>query len=363
MPINVGFVGLSQTGWASSVLAPTMLENSKYAVNALCTTSKNSATVAAAKISAIIGRDVTPYWGGTEQISKDPNVDLVVVAVKSPSHEQAIGPVIQAGKNFFIEWPAGASLRETVQIAEAARLKGLRTMVGLQGRHSTVINKVKDIIGSGKIGRVLSSSVIALAPREAHFWGPEVSETNIHTVMPNSGSSMLDIAVGHHLDVFTYVLGDFSSVAATMSTAYPTATVMHADGTTGEQFPNTNPDHIAFTGTLQSGAIASVSWRGGYSSSGRQKLVWEIDGESGSIRMTNDHPSGAFTHIFNPDLYVNGELVAVEGTDFLFNIAAGWEEYAKGPEGNYASMDDAVRIHTVLHAIEVSNREGRRVEL
>ncbi|KAF5347367.1 hypothetical protein D9758_011275 [Tetrapyrgos nigripes] len=358
-PIKVGFVGLSKSGWAATILAPTLAKNDKYSLVAVSTTSQESAEASAAKQKETSGHTVKAYSGDTSHIANDPDVDFVAVAVKSHLHREALMPAIEAGKDFFIEWPAGKNLKETKEFAEAAHAKGLRTMVGLQGRHGAV----KEIIESGTIGRVLSTSIIALAPRELRYWGPEVSEKNLSTAIAGEGTSMSEIAIGHQLDVFTYILGDFASVSATTAIMYPTANIIGDDGTTVKTIENTSADHVAFTSILKSGAVASLSWRGGYPSKGRQQFVWEIDGETGAIRMTDDQVASAFVHIRDPKLYLNGELVEVTGGGLATNIAARWEEFAKGSKGDYATIDDAVRIRSVIEAIGLSSREGRRVTL
>ncbi|KAF5354607.1 hypothetical protein D9757_009583 [Collybiopsis confluens] len=362
-PIRVGFVGLSKNGWATTILAPTLVKNDKYRLIAVSTTSKDSAEASAAQQKQNTGHEIAPYFGSTSQIANDPNVDFVAVAVKSPSHRDALIPVIEAGKNFFIEWPAGKNLKETREFAAAAHAKGLKTIVGLQGRHTVVIKKVKELIDSGAIGKVLSTSIIALSPRELRYWGPEVAEKNLFTALADQGSSMIEVAIGHHLDTFTHVLGDFASVSATTAVLYPTANVINADGTTVKTIDNVDSDHIAFTGLLKSGAIASVTWRSGYASKGRQQLVWEIDGEKGAIRLTDDQIPSAYVHIRDPKLYLNGELVEVHGGGLATNIAAGWEEFTKGNEGKHATIDDAVRIRGLIEAIGLSGQEGRRVNL
>ncbi len=141
-PIRTGFVGLSTSGWASILLGPTLTQNENFLLTAISTTSEESEKVSAGKYGAD-GHAVKPYFGSTKAIASDPDVDFVAVAVRSPHHRDALIPIIEAGKPFFIEWPAGKSTAETKEFAEAARMKGLRTMVGTQGRHSGVIKKVR----------------------------------------------------------------------------------------------------------------------------------------------------------------------------------------------------------------------------
>jgi predicted dehydrogenase len=146
MSIPVGFIGLSKTGWASSTLAPAMFQHKdKYTLKAVSTTSLESASASAAKYTGDLGYPVKAYHGDTSQIAGDPDVGLVVVAVKAPQHRAAVLPAIEAGKDVFIEWPAGANVKQTTEIADAAHRKGIRAIVGLQGRHSPVFTKVSQV--------------------------------------------------------------------------------------------------------------------------------------------------------------------------------------------------------------------------
>ncbi|KAJ7740440.1 NAD-binding Rossmann fold oxidoreductase [Mycena maculata] len=368
-PIRVGFVGLSTTGWASMALGPALLHPtlaSKYRLTAVSTTSAASASASAEKHSTE-SRPVKAFHGDTSAIAKDPDVDFVIVAVRAPAHKEAILPVIAAGKDFFLEWPAGLNLEETTEIAQAAKEKAVKTIIGLQGRHTPVVCKIKELIDSGKIGKILSSSIIALAPREAGFWGPRVNERNEHTIDKDAGATILDIALGHELDIVTHILGDFASVSATCATIYPTATIFSATSDETRTAPVTAADHVAFSGLLKSGAVASVTWRGGYTSTpGRTQFLWTIDGEDGSIRVEEDAINGAFIHIRDPKLFLNGERVPTDENwgGFSGNIRAAWAEFADGGQDTkYATIEDAVKLKTLLQAIDLSARDGVRVGL
>lgn len=158
-PIRVGIVGLSSAGWASTTLAPAFLSaplSSHYTITALSTTSPQSAQTAADKYQ------VKPYHGDTSGISSDPDIDLIVVSVKAPSHKEALIPAIERGKDVFVEWPLGNGLAEAKELAEMARKKGVRTMVGTQAWQVPEIRKIRNWIKEGRIGRVLSSTFVSL---------------------------------------------------------------------------------------------------------------------------------------------------------------------------------------------------------
>lgn len=175
---------------------------------------------------------------------------------------------------------------------------------------------------------------------------------------------MLDIAIGHQLDVVTYLLGPFASVNATTALQFPTASVIDdVRKPTGQTVQTTGPDHVAFTGMFKSGALSSVIWRGGIKSTpGRKQFIWQIDGEEGTIRMESNDLGGAFLHIRNPVLYLNGEVVEVpQTTGPIENLTSAWEAFAKGE--SYPTIEDAVRNHQLLDAITKSAEAGQVVNL
>lgn len=167
------------------------------------------------------------------------------------------------------------------------------------------------------------------------------------------------------MDAFTYLLGPFASINATTETLYKTATIYEDGKPTNKTVPITSADHVAFTGLLKSGAFTSATWRGGMASTpGRRQLLWEIDGEEGSLRLESNAVGAGLINIRDPQLYLNGELVEVQNTTGASdNLTSAWAEFAKGDEGHYATLEDAVRNHRLLDAIKRSAKEGKRVDL
>lgn len=148
IPIRLGFIGLSVSGgWAANLIAPLLPPSalaSKYRIAAVCTRSAESAKATAEKYSSQAGYPIKVYHGpsGYEDIANDPEVDMVVVAVKVTDHKEAARPAIKAGKAVFVEWPLGRGLRETQELAELAKQQDVRSIVGAQAVQSPALRKV-----------------------------------------------------------------------------------------------------------------------------------------------------------------------------------------------------------------------------
>lgn len=103
----------------------------------------------------------TKAYGNAEDIAQDPNVDLVVVSVRVGKHFQLTKPALQNKKDVLVEWPLGATVAEAEELTKLAASNGVRTVVGLQARAEPLVIKVKELIASGKIGQVISTTVAA----------------------------------------------------------------------------------------------------------------------------------------------------------------------------------------------------------
>lgn len=163
-PIRVGLVGLGKGPmnlgpgvWGAAVHLPYLLASPKYTLVAVQNSSIESAQ---ASIDWHKLPSTVKAYGTPEDLAKDPNVDLVVVCVIVDKHYRLAKPALLAGKDVFVEWPLGASTAEAEDLTKIAKETGSKTIMGLQARASPLVLKVKDLVQSGKIGKVLNSIVI-----------------------------------------------------------------------------------------------------------------------------------------------------------------------------------------------------------
>ncbi|KAI0028487.1 NAD-binding Rossmann fold oxidoreductase [Vararia minispora EC-137] len=373
MPIRLGVVGLSTSrGWAASNLIPPIFApplSEHFVLTALSTSSPASAAASAAHFSELAKREVKGYHGSTEAICADPDVDAVVVSVRVSEHFGAVMPAIEAGKDVFVEWPLGKNLAEARTIAQAARGRGLRTMIGLQGWQGPSFVKIKEWVDTGKIGRVISTSWLALKipeiGRNAPFIGLDTHYEYYRN--PSNGGTYLDIFIGHPLSYITFVLGKLRKVNATITTGFPEVRIAESfDAADGEVIPNDQPDQWAISGVFDCGALFSASWLslGAPLAPGQPALVWEIVGTEGKIRVESDQPYTAYgPGVFPPDtVLLNGERVSfVEENSEQTTTGRAWEAFASGVEGSYPTFEDAVDVHRLIDAIKKSDTEGRTV--
>lgn len=99
-------------------------------------------------------------WGTWTAFANDDEIDLIVCCVRVDKHFQTVKPSIVAGKAVYVEWPLERSIHVAKEMCALVALHNAKAIVGLQASFSPVIRKIKQIIDSGTIGRLLSSSVV-----------------------------------------------------------------------------------------------------------------------------------------------------------------------------------------------------------
>ncbi|MCY1136413.1 Gfo/Idh/MocA family oxidoreductase [Actinoplanes sp. Pm04-4] len=274
-PIGVGIVGLSaRGGWAAGAHLPALAAVEGLELRALASGSEASARAAEAAYHV-------PAYTSVEELAADANVDLVVVAVKTPRHRELVLPVLRAEVPVLTEWPLAVSLAEAEEMQRAAG--GTRTFAGLQGRSSPTFRWLTDLVAQGYVGEVLSATVVASSTE----WGTPVTPPQLYTLDRRLGATMLTIAFGHAIDAVSMVVGELQEVVATTATRRRKVPL----GDTGEFVDMTAEDQIAVSGTVPGGAVVSVHHRGGAVSGAGFSLI--IDGTEGRLEV-----SGAeFPHI------------------------------------------------------------------
>jgi predicted dehydrogenase len=361
-PIGVGIVGLSASrGWAAASHFPALASLDGYELRALSTSSAESARASGHKY----GVELT--FGSAEQLAESPEVDLVIIAVKAPLHRETIVPAINAGKMVFSEWPLGINLTEAEDLAALARSRNVRTAIGLQARSSPLLRYLRDLVANGYLGTMLSTTLVS-----SHNAWADALKTGPYILDKANGANLLTVGLGHTVDAFTMVLGEFTEVTATSRNLLPT----YRDTTTAQVITKNTDDHIAVTGVLESGAVANVHVRGGVSRA--TDFRWEINGTDGDLVVTSHGSS------WNRGLTLVGrqgsqnEFIALpvpasyerrvpqfagRSNETAYNIAYAYAQLRDDiTEGTNVvpDFDHAVRRHRLIDAVERAAETGQR---
>jgi predicted dehydrogenase len=361
--LGVGIVGVSPSrGWAATAHIPALRGLPNYEIRALSASTAEAARAAGERFG------VRKVFASHEEIVEQPDVDVVAVTVKAPHHRELVVAALAAGKAVYCEWPLGRDLGEAREMATLAEEKGVRTVVGLQGRQAPAIEFARELVSDGYVGEVLSTTMIGVS-----IVGGTVGQPNAYMLDKTTGANALTITVGHSVDALNYVLGEFASLSAVSDVRRPIIAIEES----GEQVKKTAPDQIAVIGSLASGTTVSVHIREAVA--GGTGFLWEINGTDGTLRVTAAAPypgifpltiAGARGADDVAELAIPAALtrkwpalVGLEGTP-AFNVGRTYAAFAADAiAGTHTVADftDALRRHEVIDAIERSSATGERV--
>ena len=220
--ITLGIVGASATyGWGMRAHLPAFLNLPEYDLAAVCTTRRETAEESTKAYGAR-----KAYWDYRELVA-DPEIDVVDVCVRAPSHYEVAMAALEAGKHVFCEWPLGANSAQADEMAALAEAKGVRTMVGLQSRYAPSFQHLRQLVQEGYVGRLLSANMTMFLPG---LLRPRPGG-NTWSSQREAGAHTLSIATGHALDVFLWCLGELSEASAEVATQMPRWSVADTDRT------------------------------------------------------------------------------------------------------------------------------------
>ncbi|RYP48897.1 hypothetical protein DL768_005259 [Monosporascus sp. mg162] len=362
-PTGVGIIGLS-TGtslaagtWGAAAHLPAIRALKDYEIVAVA----NSTVESAQRSIDFHGLSGAKAYGDPADIAQDPRVELVVVSVAVGKHFMLAKPALENKKSVLVEWPLGASIAESEELVKLATANGVETIVGVQARVDPLIVKVKELVASGKIGRILSTSVMINSsemPTDRWFPGAD------YILDIKSGGNEFHIFFGHFLDSFVHVLGGFADLTALLKSYITDVTVVDSNGEVTQTIRKTAPDHMFIQGTLESGAIASIAHRKSKSAVDNTGVRWVITGTEGELEVTSPEASwqmsppgralrmklgrGEVQHI---DYLTKGDVIEATVPSVAANMARLYDNFAKGDKKNYATFESALETHRLLDRI------------
>jgi len=374
-PIRVALVGLSasaKTSWAARAHLPYLVSftgKKHYEIVALL--NSNEAAAKAARDHFGLPSDVKTY-GDPGKLAEDDDIDLVVCNTRVDVHYSSIEPSIRAGKGVFCEWPLAESYPRALALTDGQILNN--SIIGLQGRVVPLALKLKDILASGRIGKVLTSTIQAhgnAARQVGH------SQKLAYFADRKVGGNPITIAYSHMVDLIHVVLGDWASFESRMQIQRPELAIFDQTGSRIGSTISDVPDFLSIHGPLAKGrrdladnATLAICFRSGPPFKGNPAFVWTIHGEKGEILVTS--PDGVYLSAMSHTNRLTIELhdyqtnqlaeipwewsgwqheyeIAARGTAELYERYAGWIEAGKpstvSEDVQWPRLHDAVVRH------------------
>ncbi len=317
--------------------------------------------------------------GDWRQVLSDPEVEVVSITSPNAWHREMCLAAIEAGKHVFCEKPVGREPEETLEVARAARASGLTTFTGFCYRWSPVVQHLRDLIVSGRLGEITHYRGRFFCgyghnPRSVRSWRFEREV---------AGFGVLGDLMSHALDMALMLAGPIAKVVSQETTfvaqrPLPSETGTHFSvqegGPTGEV---SNEDYVGALVRFANGARGSLEVCRVIGGSDCEH-AFEINGTRGAARWSfermnelelqlddRDSDLPGYTTVqtrpgfprhedFNPGGAVGlgyEDLMTIEAHEFLQSVATGVPAET--------GFDQIARVARVQKAMAQSWESGR----
>lgn len=147
-----------------------------------------------------------------DEMLKNPDIDIVSVAVPSGMHADFAVKALEAGKNVLVEKPIDITPERAMKIEEARAKTGLKVGVIHQNRFNAVMKPVKEAVDDGTLGKLILGTFEVKWFRDQNYYDNGGWRG---TWEMDGGGSLMNQAV-HTVDIMQWLMGDVLSVTSTM---------------------------------------------------------------------------------------------------------------------------------------------------
>jgi len=271
------------------------------------------------------------YTDYTEMLKNETTID--VVAVCSPNGLHAIHSMeaLKAGYHVLCEKPMGLTVQECGDMIQAAERANKRLFAIKQNRYNPPVAAVKEVIDSGKLGKVLSIQLSCFWNRNTDYYANSWKGTK------DLDGGTLFTQFSHFVDLLYWLIGDVDEVAAMMGNFAHQGII---------EFEDTGVVILKFT----NGAIGTIN----YTVNSFQKNMegsLTIFGEKGTVKIGGQY--------LNELEYQNIEDYKIENLP-EGNKANNYGNYTGSMSNHDKVYDNLIEVLTHNAAITTSSYEGMK---
>jgi len=272
-PIRIGLVGSS--GFMAKAHSnafhtiPYIYNNETYVPQLVMVGGTTAEKAAASAERSGFSRSCVGY----REIVESSDIDVVDVCVSDALHKEVTLEALKHGKHVLCEKPMALNAGDALEMLNAAKKAGVKAMTGFNYRFISAVVLARNLIKSGKMGKVY------------HFNGSYLQDVGYAEDTPfeklwyaqGSKGSGVSLGIGCHLiDMARFLVGDITEVSGMMANYTPLR-----NSQKGQVKVDKEEDMLAVaafdngaTGLLRASAV----------SAGRKnRLTWEISCSKGSI--------------------------------------------------------------------------------
>jgi UDP-N-acetyl-2-amino-2-deoxyglucuronate dehydrogenase len=287
-----------------------------------------------------------PLADNLDTILRDKAVDAVAILTPPNTHLELVERCAAAGKHVLLEKPLEITTERSRALVDACKRAGVKLGVTLQHRFRAAGVKLRDLLASGALGRVVAAST------SIRLWRPQsYYDQPGRGVKARDGGGVLLTQGIHTLDLMLSLVGQAEEVVA-----YATTTPVHRMETedlvagavrfAGNVFGTIDATTAAYPGFPE--RIELICEKGTAVLAGTALDVFYQDGRKDTVAPdASPGGTGADPMAFPNDWH--RDLIA----DFLSAIAENREPRVSGAE--------ALKVHALIDALLQSSEQRRPV--
>lgn len=292
--------------------------------------------------------DAAIAWGG---------FDAAINATPDGVHKETTLQLLAAGKHVFCEKPLAPSYPDALEMTEAAEQAGLINMVNLTYRNSPALQKARELVLTGKLGKLRH---IEAAYRQSWLvskaWGDWKTEpTWLWRLSSQHGSTGVLGDVGVHiLDFATYGAGDgIASLKADLVT-FP-----KAEGDKVGEYTLDANDSVAMLARFAGGALGVIEATR-FTTGHMNDLSLHLHGTEGALKVRTNGGESSLKGCFGKDID-KACWRKIETPETERNAARFIAAIRSGKNGD-PSFRRAAEMQQLIDGAFTSDKTGKAVE-
>jgi predicted dehydrogenase len=153
---------------------------------------------------------VSKFYTKADEILKDPYINAIYIATPPAFHEEYTLAALQAGNMVYVEKPVALNSSSCHRMIEAEKNYQLPVSVAHYRRGLDMFIKIREIIHSGVIGRILFVKIELLQTKNANLIAK--AEENWRIDPDLSGGGLFHDLAPHQLDILIWIFGKPTNV-------------------------------------------------------------------------------------------------------------------------------------------------------
>ena len=215
-----------------------------------------------------------------EQLINRGDVEIVSICTPNALHGPQIMAAAAAGKHVYVDKPVLSGMEGAESVASFLRSNNVINGVHFHNRFYPSVMRAKELIGEGRLGRVISFRAVYLHsgsvdPNRPISWKSDANQSG--------GGVILDLG-SHVFDLIYHLIGEYANINARTTVLYdkrPDKAGNMADISAEDAFTALVRMKCGAEGTVEASKIATGA---------EDELRLEIHGDRGAIKLSLDHP-------------------------------------------------------------------------